>query len=193
MGPESERAPLSGAVRPAIRSWASRTRTPICQRIRAEFSATSALLCGTATNLPPDGDQRRLRPLGAAAGAGRFHCCLGPARTTCRSSKARVRGAAARPLRDRLPSPGCLFVSPGSRADPVWVSAATVMGPLDGSFRHRHGTTLPPVMGPPLNPPMPAGNQLGWAPRSATEGVPDGIQGGISDAGQRSTSTVASR
>jgi hypothetical protein len=120
MGPESERAPLSGAVRPVIRSWASRTRTPICQRIRAEFSATSALLCGTATNLPPDGDQRRLRPLGASAGAGRFHCCLGPARTTCRSSKARVRGAAARPLRDRLPSPGCLFVSPGSRADPVW-------------------------------------------------------------------------
>jgi len=105
---ESAWEPRTGAVRPALSSRSSRPRTPVCQRIRAEFSAASALFCGTATNPLPDGDQRRLRPLGASAGAGRFHCCLEPARTTWRSSKARVRGTAARPLRDRLPSPGCL-------------------------------------------------------------------------------------
>lgn len=54
----------------------------------------------------------------------------------------------------------------------VVVSAATIMGPCGGGFRHGHGTTLPQLMGPPLNAPLPVGNRLGWEPRSDTEGVP---------------------
>jgi len=60
------------------------------------------------------------------------------------------------------------------------------------SWDHLTGSSAT-VMGPPLDPPPPAVNQLGWTPLSAREGVPHGIQGRIGDAGQRGAATVVAR
>ncbi len=119
-GPESVRGPLSGAVRPALSSWASRTQTPVCQLIRVEFSATSARCTARRPTLYRTATSAGSGPWGPLPAPVASKVAWGQPGQPADHRRLEVRGAAARPLRDRLPSTGCLIVIPGSRVDPVW-------------------------------------------------------------------------